>query len=76
MVRKIVKNGNSQAIVLPREITEAAGLQVGSYVDIKLQDGHIGLYPVDVVPRLSEADQKFVDELYAKREKVFKKLAE
>ena len=76
MLKKLVKYGNSQAIVLPRELTEAVGLAVDAYAEVTVVNGRIEIRPVDVVPRLSEQDEKWLDEFYRKHEDVFKALAE
>lgn len=76
MLKKIVKYGNSQAIVLPREALDEVGLGVDAYADVVVANGHIEIHPVDVIRRGNPEVEQFVDELYARREKVFKKLAE
>lgn len=76
MVKRIVKYGNSQAIVLPREILEPLGLDTDSYVDVVVSDGHIAIRPVDMVLRISDEDRTIVDTFYRENESVFKALAE
>lgn len=76
MVKKIVKYGNSQAIVLPREITESLGLKIGSFADVSVQEGCISIRPVQMVPALSPKDTAWLDDFYRRHEKVFKALAE
>lgn len=76
MIKKIVKYGNSQAIVLPREFTKEVGLTVGSLADVSVDDGCISIRPVQVVPVLTPTDTAWLDDFYKKHEKVFKALAE
>ncbi|MCC7294161.1 MAG: hypothetical protein IT449_19030 [Phycisphaerales bacterium] len=76
MVKKIVKYGNSQAIVLPREVTEAVGLSVGAFADVSVENGCISIRPVQMIPTLPPADKAWLDEFYRKHEQVFKALAE
>ena len=54
MVQKLVKYGNSLAVVIPAEVSNRHGFQAGSLVQIMEQDGQLVLCPVEVVPKLSE----------------------
>lgn len=76
MIQKVIKYGNSLAVVLPKEIAAEVGLEAGDLVDTMVRDRHVEMYPVDMVHRISPADKEFVDALYQQREAVFKKLAE
>ena len=76
MVQKVIKYGNSMAVVLPKEATTLAGIEVGSLVVTSVEGGRVIVQPVDVVPKLLPEDEKFVDSLYAKRRDVFDALAE
>ena len=76
MVQKVIKYGNSMAVVLPKEATMSAGIEVGSLVVTSVEGGRVIVQPVDVVPKLLPEDEKFVDSLYAKRRDVFDALAE
>ena len=76
MVQKVIKYGNSMAVVLPKEATTSAGIEVGSLVVTSVEGGRVIVQPVDVVPKLVPEDEKFVDSLYAKRRDVFDTLAE
>jgi antitoxin component of MazEF toxin-antitoxin module len=75
MVQKVIKYGNSMAVILPKESTASAGIRVGSLVTTSVEGGRVIVQPVDVVPKLSTENQQFVDRLYAKRRKVFDELA-
>lgn len=74
-VQKIVKYGNSLAVVLPSEIAEAKGFEPGTLVNIEVVDGIVQIRGVEIVPSLSDADEKFARELFSKRKKAFKELA-
>ncbi len=76
MVQKVIKYGRSQAVVLPKDVAVALGLQIGSLVEIRVEDGRGVIWPVEVVPKLSAQDRQFVRDVYRKRQRVFKKLAE
>ncbi|NLX15220.1 MAG: AbrB/MazE/SpoVT family DNA-binding domain-containing protein [Phycisphaerales bacterium] len=76
MVQKVIKYGNSMAVILPKESADSAGLEIGSLVTTFVEGGRVIIQPVDVVPRLSPENQEFVDRLYEKRRKVFEALAE
>jgi antitoxin component of MazEF toxin-antitoxin module len=76
MVQKVVKYGNSMAVILPKEHAASSGIEVGSWVTTSVEGGRIIIQPVEVVPRLSPDDQDFVDRLYEKRRKVFDALGE
>lgn len=76
MVQKVIKYGNSQAVVIAADLAARYGLQAGSFVKIMEENGRLVLCPVEVVPKLSENDRARVDRLYKKRKRVFKKLAE
>ena len=76
MVQKVIKYGNSIAVILPRESAASAGIDVGTLVETTLEDGRIVVQPVEVVPKLTPENQEFVDRLYQKRRRVFKALGE
>ena len=76
MVQKVIKYGNSMAVILPKESTASAGIEVGSLVMTSVEGGRVIVQPVEVVPKLSPENQEFADRLYAKRRKVFDALAE
>jgi antitoxin component of MazEF toxin-antitoxin module len=76
MVQKVVKYGNSMAVILPKESATSAGIEIGTLVTTSVEGGRIIVQPVEVVPKLSPEDKEFVDRLYAKRRKVLDALAE
>jgi len=76
MVQKVIKYGNSIAVILPRESAASAGIDVGTLVETTVEDGRIVVQPVEVVPKLTPGSQEFVDRLYQKRRRVFKALGE
>ena len=76
MVQKVIKYGNSMAVILPKEAAASTGIRVGSLVTTTVEGGRVIVQPVDVVPKLSPENRQFVDRLYAKRRKVFDALAE
>lgn len=75
MVQKLIKYGNSLAVVLPKEIVEQFGLSADSLLEISRQNGHIAVTPVTTVPALSPEDQKWATETFIKHREVFEKLA-
>ena len=76
MVQKVIKYGNSSAVVIAADLAQRYGLTAGSFVKVIEENGRLVLSPVEVVPRLSESEREFVDDLHAKRETVFKRLGE
>ena len=76
MVQKLVKYGNSVAVVLPAELARALGLAAGAFVKVERDDAQVLIRPVAVVPLLGSRDRKFANNLYRKRKKVFKQLAD
>ncbi len=76
MVQKVIKYGNSLAVILPKESAAAVGIDVGTLVETTVEGGRVVVQPVEVVPKLSVENQDFVDRLYEKRQRVFKALGE
>ena len=76
MVQKVIKYGNSLAVILPKDSAASVGIEVGTLVETKVEGGRVVVQPVEVVPRLSPEDQSFVDRLYQKRRQVFEALGE
>jgi antitoxin component of MazEF toxin-antitoxin module len=76
MVQKVIKYGNSMAVILPKESTASTGIKIGSLLMTTVEGGRVIVQPVDVVPKLSPEDQHLVDRLYERRCKVFDALAE
>lgn len=75
-LQKVFQNGEELAVNLPRELVETSSLSAGSLVQASTSGGVIVLRPVEVIPRLTNEDQQFVDELYLRRRSVFEALAE
>ena len=74
-VQKVVKYGKSLAVVLPKEMSEEIGINLGGLVRVQIADGAIQISLVELVPKLSKQDKTIADNLYKKRKKVFEKLA-
>ena len=53
MTVTIRKWGNSLGLRLPKAVAQSAGIELGSEIDLKVEDGRIVLEPVDV-PSLGE----------------------
>ena len=75
-IQEVFRNGEELAVNLPRELVESASLSVGSLVQASTAGGVIVLRPVEVIPKLTNEDQQFVDELFQRRRSVFEALAE
>lgn len=76
MVQKVIKYGNSLAVILSRKSAASVGIEAGTLVETTVQGGRIVVQPVEVVPKLSPENQQFVDRLYQKRRRVFDALGE
>jgi antitoxin component of MazEF toxin-antitoxin module len=76
MVQKVIKYGNSLAVILPKESAAAAGIEAGTLVTTTVVEGRIVVQPVEVVPKLTAENQDFLDRLYQKRRRVFEALGE
>ena len=77
MVKKktLTRSGNSVAVVLDRELLEAAGLEEGSTVEIEVVDGIISIGRLRDRRRAAKVD-KILGKLDRRYAAVFKKLAE
>ena len=73
--KKLTRSGNSVAVVLDRELLEAAGLEEGSTVEIEVVDGIISLGRLRDRRRAAKVD-KILGKLDRRYAAVFKKLAE
>jgi antitoxin component of MazEF toxin-antitoxin module len=76
MVQKVIKYGNSLAVILPKESAASVGIDVGTLVETTVEGGRMVVQPVEVVPKLTPETQGFVDRLHEKRVRVFKALGE
>ncbi len=76
MVQKVIKYGNSIAIVLPRESAASVGIEVGTLVEARVEGGRVVVQAVEVVPKLTPENREFVDRLYEQRRRVFEALGE
>ncbi|MFT4180672.1 MAG: AbrB/MazE/SpoVT family DNA-binding domain-containing protein [Rhizobium sp.] len=69
-IRKI---GNSEGVIIPREILDRMGLEAGDTLELSMQDGELRLQPTDTdFARQMEHAQRFMD----KYKVALKKLAE
>lgn len=75
-LQRIFKHGDELAVVLPRDVVARGNVVAGSLVQATMSDGAIQLRPVEVVPKLTDEDARFVDEIYRRRRDVFKALGE
>ncbi|MBB3608999.1 AbrB/MazE/SpoVT family DNA-binding domain-containing protein [Rhizobium sp. BK602] len=70
VIRKI---GNSEGVIIPREILDRMGLEAGDTLELSMQDGELRLQPTDAdFARQMEHAQRFMD----KYKVALKKLAE
>ena len=76
MVQKVIKYGNSLAVILPKESAASVGIDVGTLVETTVEGGRVVVQPVEVVPKLTPENQEFVERLYQKRRRVFEALGE
>jgi len=69
-IRKI---GNSDGIIIPKEVLDRLGLKTGDSLELQMEDGGINMTPVDEdLSRQLEAARYFMD----KYKVALKKLAE
>ncbi len=73
-LQRIFRHGDGLACLLPPDVVAQTKVAAGSLVHTRIVDGAILLRPVQVVPELQEEDQRFVDELYRRRRRVFEAL--
>jgi len=76
MIQKVIKYGNSLAVILPKDSAAALGIDVGTLVETRVENGRVVVQPVEVVPKLTAENRDFVDRLYQKRRRVFEALGE
>jgi antitoxin component of MazEF toxin-antitoxin module len=76
VLQRVVEYGDNIVVILPRELAAAAGIDVGTLVETRLEAGCVLVQPVKVVPKLTPENQDFVDRLYEKRRQVFDALGE
>jgi putative addiction module antidote len=70
VIRKI---GNSEGVIIPREILDRMGLEAGDTLELSMQDGELRLQPADAdFARQMEHAQRFMDQYKV----ALKKLAE
>ncbi|AVA21026.1 AbrB/MazE/SpoVT family DNA-binding domain-containing protein [Rhizobium sp. LEGMi198b] len=70
VIRKI---GNSEGVIIPREILDRMGLEAGDTLELSMQDGELRLQPTDAdFARQMEHAQRFMDQYKV----ALKKLAE
>jgi antitoxin component of MazEF toxin-antitoxin module len=73
-LKKLIQSGNSVAVVLDKELLEAAGLEAGATVEIEVSDGIISIGK-SRQKRAAKVD-KLLTKLDGRYKAVFKKLAE
>jgi putative addiction module antidote len=70
IIRKI---GNSEGVIIPKEILDQMGLEAGDTLELSMQDGELRLQPTDAdFARQMEHAQRFMDQYKV----ALKKLAE
>ncbi|WFU10078.1 AbrB/MazE/SpoVT family DNA-binding domain-containing protein [Rhizobium sp. CB3090] len=70
VIRKI---GNSEGVIIPREILDRMGLEAGDTLELSMQGGELRLQPTDAdFARQMEHAQRFMDQYKV----ALKKLAE
>ncbi len=76
MIKKLVKVGNSQAIVLDKAIIELLGMGEGSAVSLKLENGRLIVEPVHCESISEDSRVQSAYEKFTKRyDSTLKKLA-
>ena len=73
--KTLTRSGNSVAVVLDRDLLEAAGLEEGATVEIEVVDGIISIGKLRDKRRAAKVD-KILGKLDRRYAAVFKKLAE
>jgi antitoxin component of MazEF toxin-antitoxin module len=76
MVQKVVKYGNSLAVILPKDSAASVGIEAGTLVETTVEAGRVIVQPVEVVPKLTPENQALLDRLFEKRRRVFEALGE
>ena len=75
MFELIAADGNSVAVVFPRELLAQVGMGVGDQVDITLIDRTIVLRPIDEAERAQRIEE-ITEQLFIQRKSVYAALAE
>jgi antitoxin component of MazEF toxin-antitoxin module len=74
-LKTLTRSGNSVAVVLDKDLLEAAGLEPGATVEIDVTDGIISIGKVRDKKRAAKVD-RILGKLDGRYAAVFKKLAE
>lgn len=75
MIKKLMKIGNSQALVIDKQTLAQMGVQKDDEVQVSLHGQQLVITPVR--PRISDAEfRKSLDRIAGKYDSVFRKLAE
>ena len=76
VVERVSKRGDSAYLLIPADMLGVLGFGPGDQVQLVAERNKLVVRAIDVVPRISEGNQKFADEFYAQHEAAFRKLAE
>ena len=75
MIKKLMKVGNSQALVIDKQTLAQMGVKEGEEIQVSLHGRQLVITPVR--PHIPDADfRKSLDKIAGKYDKVFRKLAE
>ena len=75
MIKKLMKIGNSQALVIDKQTLAQMGVQAGEEVQVSLHGQQLVITPVR--PHIPDADfRKSLDRIAGKYDSLFRKLAE
>ncbi len=75
MIKKLMKIGNSQAVVIDKQTLAQMGVKEGEVVQVSLHGQQLVITPVR--PQIPEADfRKSLNRIAGKYDGVFRKLAE
>ena len=75
MIKKLMKIGNSQALVIDKQTLAQMGVREGEGVQVSLHGQQLVITPVR--PQIPNADfRKSLDRIAGKYDRVFRKLAE
>lgn len=71
-IQKLVHRGNSYYLKVSPAMLRLLGIGESDNLNVTVESGRITVQPVETIPKISQADQEFVDRTYAKYEPAFK----
>ncbi len=76
MIQKVIRHGNSMAVVIPKDIARQLGLETGSLVNLERDNERILIRPMIAVPAITPDRRRQLDEITERFRPALTKLAE